>query len=378
MRTKRLLIVSDTRMQIIDGQCYAFNSVVKELDVFVQLFDEITWIAFDYSEQELDGTYMKVEYPNVRPVLWPVSGGKNVKSKFNILINMPFYIASLIGELRKTDVVHSRGPSVPMLLTVIASFVYRRNLYWFKYATNWNDKVSSFAYKVQRKLILLNRNVKVTINGTWQGQPNHILSFFNPCINEAQLEIGRNCSLRKRNMPPFRIVFVGRVDKFKGIDLLIDSLSKLNSDNIEHIDIVGDGDLLTVLSNVLLQHGVSFTAHGFVSQERLFTILEKSDIVLLPSRSEGFPKVVAEAMAYGCIPVVSPVGSIPQYIQHDIYGVLLEELNTAALIRALNYAFLMPDEKRANMREKALLMARNFTYTEYLNRIKTEILEPAT
>ena len=42
-----LLIVSDTKMFRTENKWYAFNSVVKELDVFVDLFDKITWIGFE-------------------------------------------------------------------------------------------------------------------------------------------------------------------------------------------------------------------------------------------------------------------------------------------------------------------------------------------
>lgn len=55
--------------------------------------------------------------------------------------------------------------------------------------------------------------------------------------------------------------------------------------------------------------------------ERIYT---NSHVILLTSSSEGFPKVVAEAMAFGCIPVVTKVGGIPEHIHHLENGILTD------------------------------------------------------
>ena len=54
--------------------------------------------------------------------------------------------------------------------------------------------------------------------------------------------------------------------------------------------------------------------HGFLGRDQIFDLYAKSHLFLLPSDSEGFPKVVAEAAAFGCVPVVSDVSSIGQYV----------------------------------------------------------------
>ena len=67
---------------------------------------------------------------------------------------------------------------------------------------------------------------------------------------------------------------------------------------------------------------VDILFHGFVNRKRLFNIFSKSHFIVLPSQSEGFPKVIAEASNFGCIPIVSNVGSISQYIKDQENGFL--------------------------------------------------------
>ena len=63
------------------------------------------------------------------------------------------------------------------------------------------------------------------------------------------------------------------------------------------------------------------TAHGWMTRSALERVLARSHFFLLPSRSEGFPKVVAEALAFGAVPVVSDVSSIGQVLAETGGGV---------------------------------------------------------
>ena len=55
---------------------------------------------------------------------------------------------------------------------------------------------------------------------------------------------------------------------------------------------------------------------GWLNREELNHINSKSHILILPTFSEGFPKVVAEAACFGCIPIVTNIAPINQYIVH--------------------------------------------------------------
>ena len=62
-------------------------------------------------------------------------------------------------------------------------------------------------------------------------------------------------------------------------------------------------------------------------------IYSKCDFIILPSKSEGFPKVIGEAMNYGCIPIVSDVSCISQYIQNGVNGFLIKPITSKEIYK---------------------------------------------
>ena len=70
----------------------------------------------------------------------------------------------------------------------------------------------------------------------------------------------------------------------------------------------------------------------------------KCQILILPSYSEGFPKVIPESAAYGCVSIVSDVGSIKHYVKKD-HGILLKKSNTDGVSSALIYLLKKNQQK---------------------------------
>ena len=113
---------------------------------------------------------------------------------------------------------------------------------------------------------------------------------------------------------------------------------------------------------------------GWLSRSQLNEIYTKCHLIILPSyASEGFPKVLAEAASYGCVPVVSDISSIGQYIKNNISGILIEDISPINIKAHLS--------KLSNNREKLMNMAASasnwvplFTYARYINRIEKEII----
>ena len=91
--------------------------------------------------------------------------------------------------------------------------------------------------------------------------------------------------------------------------------------------------------------------------------------------SEGFPKVIAEAMNFGCIPVVSMVSSIGQYVKHLETGFCLKEVNNIEIIDALRGVFNLKNGNYQLMISKQRMLIENFTFAYYNQRIKSELLD---
>ena len=113
---------------------------------------------------------------------------------------------------------------------------------------------------------------------------------------------------------------------------------------------------------------------GWLLREQLNEIYTKCHLIILPSyASEGFPKVLAEAASYGCVPIVSNLSSISQYINNNISGVLIDDL-TQSNIKSVLSKLSNKREKLMSMASSALKWVSLFTCSRYVFRIEKEII----
>ena len=84
--------------------------------------------------------------------------------------------------------------------------------------------------------------------------------------------------------------------------------------------------------------------------------------------------MIGEAMNFGCIPIVSNISCIGQYIQNNKNGFLLNSINKEALIFAVNQCFNISSETFSTYILINYKLAEKFTYFYYLARIQKEIL----
>lgn len=132
------------------------------------------------------------------------------------------------------------------------------------------------------------------------------------------------------------LLFVGRLSEEKAIDDLLRGFQRLAArDDTVRLHIVGSGPSADQLKQLAGQLGVAdaVTFHGFVPKgPDLWAHFDNADIFVLPSHTEGFPRVVAEAMARGLPVVTTAVGGLPELIDHGRNGMLVEPKNVDALV----------------------------------------------
>lgn len=156
----------------------------------------------------------------------------------------------------------------------------------------WPDKYRSFILK-QPRIVACSRATKTELRKIGaQGTIDYI-----PCINAAIESINLTSVASSEMDRPVRFGFIGRVEKPKGVDLII---SAAQSDECKGIEwhFYGDGDYMIPLREMNLP---SVVLHGrFNSGTELKKIHSEIDAVVLPSfHSEGMPLCLVEAMASG-------------------------------------------------------------------------------
>ena len=112
---------------------------------------------------------------------------------------------------------------------------------------------------------------------------------------------------------PYQFLFVGRIEKVKGIDLLLQSMALLVEEGLNvHLTIVGKGRLEEWGKNFVKQNGMGERVEwkGNVSDEVLASLYASSDCVVIPSRSESIPLVFSEALKFDKELIVTDVGDM--------------------------------------------------------------------
>ena len=218
-------------------------------------------------------------------------------------------------------------------------------------------------------------NCKVTINGNWEGQKKHILSFENPCFTDEELEIARLISVEKKYNEKLNICFVGRIEADKGVLIILELMEKLKDVlQIGNFYIVGDGTKKNIIKEEIKKVDINVTITGWLPRQELNQIYTKCHLIILPSyASEGFPKVIAEAASFGCIPIVCNQSSIGQYIKNNISGILLNDLSSDEL-KELLLGLIENRRKLVSINKEVAKWIFLFTYSRYVNRIKSEII----
>jgi glycosyltransferase involved in cell wall biosynthesis len=116
---------------------------------------------------------------------------------------------------------------------------------------------------------------------------------------------------------PGRICFVGRLHPVKNLDLLIQAVAQIPGASLI---IIGDGPQRESLVAEAAQLNAPVQFLGIVPQEQIALELNRSELFVLPSRAEGHPKALIEAMAAGTAVIGTRVPGIQEFIEHGQTG----------------------------------------------------------
>jgi glycosyltransferase involved in cell wall biosynthesis len=137
---------------------------------------------------------------------------------------------------------------------------------------------------------------------------------------------------------PLRLTYIGRLAAGKGLRETIEGLAAArNSGVAAELVIAGGGPeeprLRRWVREAGIEGAVSFAGPSYGEQKA--RLLSHSDVVVLASYSEGLPYAVLEAMAAGVVPVVTPVGGVPDVLTEGEHGHFVEVGSSEAVARAI-------------------------------------------
>jgi glycosyltransferase involved in cell wall biosynthesis len=177
---------------------------------------------------------------------------------------------------------------------------------------------------------------------------------------------------------PYRFLFVGRIEKVKGIDLLLQSMALLKEEELNaHLTVVGRGGMEEWAKNFIEEKtlGGHISWMGNVSDETLASLYESSDCVLIPSRSESIPLVFSEALRFNKELIVTDVGDMGMLgRQYGVAWVIPPE-NVMALKEMMKKRVKLQDnEKEERDEDKREELKRLFNIEASVERFLADYL----
>lgn len=179
-------------------------------------------------------------------------------------------------------------------------------------------------------------------------------SLFSVVPNGVPVRYGDPTGVRKEfGIAPHECVIlaVGVLERHKGHQVLLDALVRLRTRNPEsswRLVIVGGagGEEHTSLLRYITEHGLSGRVHIVLNRNDVADLLSLSDVFVMPSRWEGLPMAVLEAMVAGKAIVASAIAGIPEAIISGREGLLVPPGEPAALADALEILLTQPHRRR--------------------------------
>ena len=370
----KLAVISHTEHYLSENNIIVgWGPTIKELNKLVQICDVIYHIAPLHTTNS-PGSALPYNSDKIIFVPLSASWGAGLQ-KLSILFTAPFNLYKIFKTLKKVDKVQFRAPTGMGIYVLPFLSLYPSGKYWVKYAGNWVSENLPLGNKFQKHWLqhCTSLATKLTINGSWQEERANVIPFENPCLDENDRKLGKQLIHSKTLSSQVNFCFVGALNEHKGVPIILEALKEMDSDINFHF--IGDGKDKSKYLQLAKALKVTTYFYGFLKKDDIVAIYTKCEFIVLPSRSEGFPKVIGEAMNFGCIPIVSDVSCISQYIQNGVNGFLTKPITSKEIIKNIQLAIKLNGNEKEKIKKYNYELAEKFTYEYYNHRIKNEIFE---
>jgi len=362
LRSMRLVVVSHVTHFRHNGQLYAYGPYSQEIDLWADLFETLI-IAAPCRDEAPPGDCLPFSRKNIAIAPQMEVGGDTVGAKLKLLLATPVLMVGLARALWRADAIHVRCPGNLGLVGAIVGPLFSRRLV-AKYAAQWPDNPGEAStYRWQKSVLRSNWwRGPVTVYGEWPDQPPHIIPFFTSLLTSTHMERARQSALRFWDGQPLRVLYTGRLTKSKNVDVLLHAVAQNRRDGLDvGCTVIGEGpeesSLRALAENLQIADAVEFT--GGVSFDRVIAHLEQSHVLALVSETEGWPKSIAEAMAFGLVCIGSNRGFVPKMLAEG-RGIAIAPRDEDALASAIGDIARNP-HTYATMRRSAADWSQRFS-----------------
>ena len=225
-------------------------------------------------------------------------------------------------------------------------------------------RIFAWVYSYCDRIVTISQAVKDGIIAMNEANASQIQVVYNPFSPQKFKPLSQRIG-------SLNLGFVGRLEPVKNPIAAVDAIALLRDIGIKaELHIVGDGSLRSALEQRIeeLNLCTQVQLHGF--QENPFALLEKCHFYLQPSLTEGFGLAVCEAMSAGLPVIATARGGVPEIIEHDKTGWLIQEPTAKALAEMIQFANRYNDEELQTIAIKGRdEVLQRFGIQQYLNQL---------
>ena len=284
-----------------------------------------------------------------------------------------FFFKLLISPSVK--IVYAQGSEInsiyrKLAYLIISKLLFRKCIMHIHAATlnnTFKDKFATYLIKLFNiQLIVLSDYWKIRFSELGY---NSSIVVPNPVLDSSLYEI----KIEKIYDPKIKILFLGRVGKRKGIDVLINALKILNKNCTQDIEVIvaGDGEVNKYNSICKKSNIKNIEFVGWANDSKRRELLTWANVICLPSRNEGMPLSIIEGMAAAKIIIASDIPPIRYGFKRAPRGLLLfKNENFNDLSDRINSLLGMnSDETNELMKSNRIYAKDILSYEKFIKKI---------
>lgn len=323
----KFLVITHVLHKKSGGRFFAYAPYVREMNIWAKHIGIMVVVApmEAAAPQAIDLEYT---HQNLQFIPVPALNFTSFPLAVRSLMQLPVLVWTITKAMRRADHLHLRCPGNMGLIGCFVQMLFPDKPKTAKYAGNWDFRAKQpWSYRLQQRLLrntFLTRNMTALVYGRWPDQTRNILPFFTASYQQVEITDTPPRVLEKSQ--PIRLLFVGTLTENKRPELALAAAEILQARGLQvQLDMYGDGLQKAALQQIIdakgLQNAVQL--HGNVTATILKKAFQSAHFLLFASRSEGWPKAVAEAMFWGCLPVTTPVSCVPDMLGQGLRGYLV-------------------------------------------------------
>ena len=366
----KLLVISSSPFIKKGKDYFAYSPYTKELAIWTEYADE-TAFSCPIWPQDKGLLISKISFPLTK--IYEVKGF-DIRTIKNTIFALKYSFLNfylIYKSMIWADHIHLRCPGNIGLIGCLLQVLFPSKPKTAKYAGNWDLKAKQpLSYRLQKWILsntFLTKNMQVLVYGEWENSTKNIKPFFTASYFEKD-----KIAVAPRPLTgKISFVFVGTLSNGKQPLYAIQMVEQLykNGHDVQ-LTVFGEGAERNSLEDYIQTNNLDniVSLQGNQNQETIKAAYIKNHFVVLPSLSEGWPKVIAEGMFWGCLPIASRVSCVPNMLDNGKRGLLLELQLTTDVNQIES---IIKDQNRYQEQvENAIQWSRQYTLDVFENEIK--------